>query len=636
MAFHTHALGHDELTVIRTRVMGLWAPPSEATISEWAADNRILPAASGRPGYWRDDPIQREIQQAMYDPDVREVVFQKSTRLGWSEICNNAIGWGIDLHGASILMLQPSRDTAEKYSKERLEEMIDHTPVLRDTIIQATSKGSGSTTRFKRFQSGASFFVASAGNPRELRSSRARIIIEDEVDAYQGDVGREGDPDRIVRKRSDEYWDSKLFIGSTPALPSGFSRIETAYQRSSRGIYLVPCPHCGVLEPFRWRDPANPSRYLLTFEKDRDDQVIRETVRWTCIHCKNPIEERWKVPMMEAGQWKHERPDLRRVRGFFANGLYATTHEHWAVMAQEWVDAQGKPLELKSFINLNLAETYEERGESIEPSFLRVRANANTQDRGIVPDGVALLVAVVDVQTGGIGRLEAQIVGFTPDERAYLVDWQVFAGDPHQVDVWDDLEAWLLVGWKHEHGARMQAHLTLVDSSDGGTQGEVYKYCETRATRWVFPLKGQERLTAQGFAVESSTRKSTIRLFLVATDDLKRNLFSRLSQDLVSPKSIHLPAWVTDEYLEQITAEKRIPVTDPKTRITRYRWMKRRDRNESLDLWVYALAGLWIITKILAPGVDLESLAQQASAAHGDMVYSGSGRGRKVRSAGVR
>jgi phage terminase large subunit GpA-like protein len=613
----------------------LWAPPADIGISEWAEKNRILPASSGRPGFWRDDPIQREIQAEMCADDVREVVFQKSTRLGWSELCNNAMGWGIDVHGASILMLQPSRDTAEKYSKERLEEMIDRTPILRDTLIQPTSKQTGSTVRFKRFQSGASFFVASAGNPRELRSTRARIIIEDEVDAYAGDVADEGDPDKIVRRRADEFWDARIYIGSTPAMPSGFSRIETAYQRSSQGIYLCPCPHCNAMEPFRWRDPENSGRYLLIYEKDQHHQVIPDSVRWTCVRCGAAIEERWKVPMMESGHWEHARPDLRRVRGFFANGLYATIHEHWAKMAQEWVDAQGKPIELKSFINLNLGETYEERGESVEPSFLRARANTIQASRGIVPDGVAVLVVTVDVQTAGIGRLEAQVVGYDPEERASLVDWQVFVGDPHQADVWDDLDAWLLAGWTHEKGVKMQAHLVLVDSSDGGTQDSVYGFCLPRATRWVFPLKGQENITAQGFAVESGTRKNTIRLFNVATSDLKRNLFSRLSTDLTAPKSISIPGWVTDEYLDQITAEKRVPVLDPKTRVTRYRWMKRRDRNEALDLWVYSLAGLWIITKILAPGIDLVSLAAQASAAHGVMTYAG-GIGRRIRSSGMR
>lgn len=35
---------------------------------------------------------------------VREVVFQQTTRLGWSEICNDILIWGIDVLGLARLM----------------------------------------------------------------------------------------------------------------------------------------------------------------------------------------------------------------------------------------------------------------------------------------------------------------------------------------------------------------------------------------------------------------------------------------------------------------------------------------------------------------------------------------------------
>lgn len=63
-------------------------------------------------------------------------------------------------------------------------------------------------------------------------------------------MSNEGDPDKIVRRRGDEFWDFRLLIGSTPGMPSGISRIEKAYQRSSMGVYEVPCPHYNAMEPF--------------------------------------------------------------------------------------------------------------------------------------------------------------------------------------------------------------------------------------------------------------------------------------------------------------------------------------------------------------------------------------------------
>lgn len=162
-----------------------------------------------------------------------------------------------------------------------------------------------------------------------------------------------------------------------------------------------------------------------------------------------------------------------------------------------------------------------------------------------------------------------------------------------------------------------------------------------RADRWIFPQMGVETLSSKGWAEESGARKMSQRMFLSATDDCKRVVMSRLNLEANAPKSIHLPAWVSDEYLDQLAAEKRVPVTDVKTRKTTYRWVRTRNRNEAIDLWAYAYAGWWIITRILAPELSgpegrqqLEQLAALASQAR-ETVTPGEAPGRRIRSRGI-
>lgn len=627
----------EEIHITNARLRKLWLPPSDLTIRQWAEAHHTLPPSSGRPGPFVADPIQRDILDACCDPSVDEVVFMKATRLGWSEICNVALGWGIQLHGMSMLMLQPSRDMAEKYCKERLDEMIMRNKWLSDNLRVSTSKAAGSTTRYKRFRNGGSFFVASAGNPRELRATKSRFTIQDEADGYQNDVSDEGDPDKLVRRRGDEFHDFRMLIGSTPGMPQGVSRIERAYLKSSMGIYNVPCPHCGAMEPLLWRDPET-GEYLLKFEKDDHKQVIPESVHWTCIRCGAAIYEREKVAMLEKGAWHHRRA-VAKVKGFWANGLYAMFPNHWTKLAQEWLDSQGDTMALKAFINLNLAETFQEPGESVEADLLRKRAENNKRPRAQVPDGAALLIVSCDVQGN---RLEAQAVAFMPDERAFLVDSQIFPGNPLEAATWEDLDAWLLRGWRHEKGQTIQPHLVLVDARDGNTKDAVFQFCQARANRWIFPQFGVERLASKGWAEEGSAKKNAVRSFISATDDLKQVLLARLQLDPAAPRSIHLPDWVSDEYLDQLASEKRLAVTDPKTRKTTYRWVKTRPRNEALDLWVYVMSGYWIITRILAPhlgginGKDhLQAIAQANSKpAEGSPVYA-SGPAKRIRSNGI-
>jgi phage terminase large subunit GpA-like protein len=56
---------------------------------------------------------------------------------------------------------------------------------------------------------------------------------------------------------------------------------------------------------------------------------------------------------------------------------------------------------------------------------------------------------------------------------------------------------------------------------------------------------------------------------------------------------VHLPDWADGEWLKQLTAEQLVTV---KTRrgFSKLEWQKLRERNEALDLRVYARAAAWI------------------------------------------
>src|SRR5207253_2154964 len=56
--------------------------------------------------------------------------------------------------------------------------------------------------------------------------------------------------------------------------------------------------------------------------------------------------------------------------------------------------------------------------------------------------------------------------------------------------------------------------------------------------------------------------------------------------DEPGPGYIHLPPTATDEDIAQLTAEKLVTMGDKRV------FKKTRARNEMIDLWVYALAGL--------------------------------------------
>jgi phage terminase large subunit GpA-like protein len=75
-------------------------PEGELTISEWAERYRFVsPQRSARPGRWDNSvvPFARGIMDAVTEPDVRKVVFMKSSQVAGTEILINILCYYIHI-----------------------------------------------------------------------------------------------------------------------------------------------------------------------------------------------------------------------------------------------------------------------------------------------------------------------------------------------------------------------------------------------------------------------------------------------------------------------------------------------------------------------------------------------------------
>ncbi len=585
------------------------APPPSLKISEWAEQNRVLPkGTSARPGPWRTESYQRELMDAILDPEVREVVCKKSTQVGWSDCVNNVIGYFIDADPQPIMMVQPTDLTAKDYSKKRITPMIEHCPALKGKVREATSRRAGNTMLLKEFDGGF-LKLTGANSGKGLRSDPISRLLLDEVDGYPDDVDGEGDPVEISTRRTDTFDDAKIMKGSTPGKPKGLSRIEADYGRSSQGVYFVPCPFCGYEQSLVWRDEQGVHR--LVFERDESGDPIPSTVRYLCAGCGQGVDEKYKQKMLDAGRWVHKYPD-RKIRGYYLNALYSPWRPIWHELAQEWVDAQDNPEKLKAFVNLRLGETWDEGGESFGAHVLAARRE---KYQAPVPRDACVLVAAADVQHN---RIEAQITAFGKGEESWLVAHEIFWGSPGldvdpetNADVWQQLDKFLLQQWPHECGPLLSPSITLIDS--GAHADSVYDFVLPRQYTWrrIFACKGVDYLSKPGLVQEGTTKRTNIRLWTVATYPAKDRLLARMKIPRPGPGYMHLPEWVTDEYLEQLTSEKRITVRDKRTRTRKSLYVKTYNRNEALDLTVYCHAALFVLQYFIDPALyrDLALLA---------------------------
>jgi phage terminase large subunit GpA-like protein len=558
-------------------------PPPTLTVSQWADEYRILSAeASGEPGRFRTDraPYQRGMMDALGDPRVETVAIMTSAQIGKTEaLVNNTVGYFIHQDPSPIMVVQPTIQAAEKWSKTRLAPMLRDTPALRGRVKDAKSRDSGNTITEKAFPGGLLVIVGSNA-PAGLASQPIRVVICDEVDRFEESAGTEGDPVDLAFKRTTTFTGRrKHVLISTPGV-KGSSRIEKAWLESDQRRYFVPCPHCGE---FQTLDFAR-----VTWPDGQPELAIL-----ACVACGSVITDAQKQGMLRAGEWRPTRP-FTGTAGFHLNELYSPWRRFGEV-ARDFVKAKHRgPESLKVWINTSLGEPWDPRdGEALQADGLMARREAWTT--GSVPAGVGLLVASVDVQSEP-QRLEVQVTGFGAGEEAWLVEHVVIPGNLAQLDAWDRLEAVLTKDWD---GLKIRA--AAVDIGGHFTK-QVYQFARRPRLRGlVFPVKGATT-PQQRLARRSGTKA---RLWLVDTVAAKDTLAARL-QIADGPGCIHFPQDLGRDYFEQMLAER------PVRKAGRRAWEKVQAdaRNEALDLWVYTLAAL----EIFAPK-DLDALVAKGAEA---------------------
>lgn len=570
----------DDIAFIQTAASAGLRPDPQQTIAEWADAHMRLPSWSAEPGQWRTSrtPYLREIMECLSPlSPVRRVVFMKCAQIGGTSCGQNWIGYTVHRAPTAMLIVEPTVDVAQKLSKQKIQPMFDMVPALRDKVQDARSRDSGNTILAKEFLGGM-IVLTGANSGVGLRFMSAQNLFLDEVDAYPYDVDGEGTPVAVAEKRCLTYARHKIYLCSTPVLKAT-SVIEPEYEASDQRRYHVPCPKCGVAQYLKWAQ--------LKWPKDSPRKAELE-----CESCSAMIAEHHKTQMLTDGKWIPAYPD-RSTAGFHLNALYAPYGwvNSWAHLATEWTAIIHKRdlRQQQTFVNTNLAETWEETGEKLDESGLYARREVYPAP---CPDGVMVLTGAADVQDD---RIEVECVGWGIDEESWSIDYRVFHGSPGQPDVWKELDAWRKQTWNHVNGLPLTIIQLAIDTG-GHHAKEAYEFVKARERERVCALKGSNQAAHPLVGRPTKSNYGNVMLYPVGTDTAKDTIFSRLKLDSFGPGYCHFPHAQTydDEYFAQLTSEeKRSKYEKGILQGTYYK--KIRARNEALDLKVYNLAAYAIL-----------------------------------------
>lgn len=565
-------------------------PPLDVTVTEWADQHRRLSSkGAAEPGPYRSDrtPYLREPMDVLSERSgIEQVVLMFGAQVGKSESGNNWLGYIIDVCPGPVMAVQPTTDTAKRYSRQRITPMIEETPRLRTRVRENRSRDDANTTLAKDFPAGT-LIIAGANSAAGLRSMPVRYLFLDEIDAYPLDVDGEGDPIALAERRTATFARRKILKTSTPTT-KGFSRIEQAFDAGDRCRYWVPCPHCGQFQVLRWAG--------MRWMRDDVGAPIPGSVRYACDGCGTLIGEYSKPEMLARGEWRAER-ERRDIASFHLPALYSPLGWYsWEQAVAEFYEANeaaktGDVSRLKVWTNTVLAETWEEQGDKVSEHDLARRA-ADIPRRAVLAD-CGVLTCGVDVQAD---RLECYVWAWGRGEVSQLVEREILYGSPSDDAVWKQLDTLLETPFQHASGATLTIAATAIDSG-GHHTGDVYHYARTRAWRRVLAVKGASQRgkpvlgkpTDIDVTYRGTRYKHGVKLWPVGTDTAKGTLYGRLRIGDAGPGYVHLGRWMPREVFEQLTAERL--VTKYHKGRPRLEWMKPPGRrNEALDCAVYAMA----------------------------------------------
>ena len=520
-----------------------------------------------------------------------------------------AIGYFAQHKRRNQVLWQPTDDDRDEFVKTELDPMLRDVAVMESVFPVYLKRDKDNTLQAKKFM-GSALHMKGGKAAKNYRRISADVGYQDELDAFDANIEKEGDSSMLAAKRLEGATFPKFIAGTTPKL-KGFSNIEKREREADLFMRaFIPCPECGGYHPLTFGGKDEPHGFKWV---DNDP----ETAKHLCPHCGALITQAQYLSMnLDAlGRYQAEDGTTLDNYGVFRNasGEIIRPPRHiafhvwsayspnvsWAGIVRDFLAAvresgEGKKEKLQVFTNTTLGEYWAEEYEKTDENELRARAEPFPLER--VPRGAVLLLAGLDTQPN---RIECAVWGYGRGCEMWSVAHRVFFGNPDEEEVWADVDEFLFeTEFMHASGARMRVHGAAIDTKGHNTHA-VYNWVAKYSRRKVFAIggrSGREKHIKDGASKvdidwKGRTRKNGLVLWWVGTNHAKDLLYGRMQITKPGPGYVHFSSELSDEWFRQFTGEAR--TTRRTTRGDESSWTATRKRVEAWDCGVYTI---WLET----------------------------------------
>ena len=613
-------------------------PPERTSVAEAANKYRYVNSPGAYVGPWFNSttPYMVEPMNVFASSEFTGMIFVGPAQSAKTDaLVINTTLYSIKIDPMDMMIVCPTNTAARDFSIRRVDRLNRYSPEIGKMLLP----GADNDNKFDKLYNTGMMLSLSWPTPTELAGKPIGRVVLTDRDRMVDDVDGDGEPFDLAMKRTTTYGSNAMCVAeSSPSrevldmkwVPRSLHEappctgIIGLYNRGDRRRWYWPCPHCDHYFEGRFE--------MLKYDRvpGMSNLEVAETVRMECPKCSREIHPDERFEMNLWGQWvkdgeaidargkKFGRGIRTLIASFWLRGV-AAAFISWKKLLVLYLDAMDdfertqSEEALKKFYNNDLGEPYYSRArqEIRLPEDLKANAEESLGKK-VVPEGVRMLIATVDVQ---IRSFAVQITGIMPGApfdtvlidrfdieisnrvdpetgevmpvkpATYLADWDLL------IDKVMDLEYPL----DDDSGRLMSIKVVGCDSGgESGATSRAYDFWrklvkDGKHHRFVL-LKGEAKPGQPRIRLgyPDSNRKDNksgargdIPVLFMNPTILKDDLDSRL--DCIEPGKgmFRTPAWLPMQVYNELCAETRTPKG----------WEHNSNvRNETWDLSYYVIA----------------------------------------------
>ncbi len=563
------------LTVADILGRGLIKVPERLDICEFTERYRILPrqtSAMAGPIVLARTPYAAPILRASQERTTKVLTVVMASQTGKTTTLESIALYTLIDRGVPGMWVLPEAKSRNAWLSQRFKPSILQSERFQAELMPGKQSITNSMVKF----AGAPLYLALSDSESDLASRSVGLVVLDEIDKFPGETANEGSPIDQARKRVRTFPRPLVLQSSTPTSESG--AIWQQFLSSSREWWMIACPSCGTRQ--RWS--INDCRAGDPLEGMTGEQHIRAVAMgdipawWECPSCKRRVSQQAEKDLINQG-------------GIFVADMPGGDHRGFQVPALAspfWSIRQHVTEYLKAKAALELGDhskmldfyihqeglPWQPPGKKVE--LQSVEGAISDLPAALFPAWVEFITIGMDVQGDGVWFL---VAGWSPRQNRVHLGYWGFSTD-HPSRGMGEIERMLAKEWEREDGRKARADFAAMDSGDGNSTEDVYRFCN-RFER-LFPVKGASGRLSKSYQI-SRGQEHKDKLRIVDTHKMKdmiSNLFANSRVTMARPAADDI------EFLRMLVSEERNKETGM--------WEKRKGykANHILDTFAYNLA----------------------------------------------